>query len=167
MKGEEVEKNRVVNLIAIGLIAIFAVSAVPGQAAAQDTKSVKARQELMKGNSSHMKTVVGFVKNGKGSAADAEKALLSIAADSKKIPDLFPKGTDSDKLGLKVTGAKPAIWAEFDTFKKDAAHLGSEARKFAAVVKSGDKGAMAKELGSFGKDTCGACHRQFRAKREK
>lgn len=161
------EMYRVVKLIAIGLAPVLAITAVPGPSAAQDTKSVKARQALMKGNGRHLKTVAEFVKGGKGTAAAAEKALLSIAADSKKIPGLFPKGTGSDKLGLKATGAKPAIWTDFDTFKKNAAHLGSEAQKFAAFVKSGDKAAMGKALGSFGKNTCVACHRQFRAKREK
>jgi cytochrome c556 len=158
---------RVFNLLTAGIALTLAVAAMPDASSAQDKKAVEARQKLMKGMSSDMKAVAAFVKNGKGSAADAEQHLMMVASASEKIPGLFPKGTDLDKLGLKVTGAKPAIWEERDKFEKAAEHLGSEARKFAAVVKAGDKGAMTKMLGSFGKGTCGACHSSFRTKRPK
>lgn len=158
---------RVFNVLTAGIAIALALTAMPDTSAAQDKKAVEARQKLMKGMSGNMKAVAAFVKNGKGSAADAEQRLMRVAAASAKIPGLFPKGTDLDKLGLKVTGAKPDIWSDMDKFKKAADHLGSEARKFAAVVKSGDKAAMAKSLGGFGKGTCGACHSAFRTKRQK
>lgn len=153
--------------MAAGIAVALALTAMPDTSAAQDKKAVEARQKLMKSFSGDMKVVAAFVKDGKGSAADAERRLLQVASASGKIPGLFPKGTDSGALGLKATGAKSEIWSENDKFKKAAGHLGAEARKFAAVVKSGDKGAMGKMLAGFGKGTCGSCHSHFRAKREK
>lgn len=149
-----------------GMAMALAWTTVPTNAVAQ-SKSVEARQKIMKGFGGNMKAIAGFVKQGKGSAADVEQRLLRMATASDKIPGLFPKGTDVGKLGPKVSGAKPDIWAKWDDFKKASANLGDQARKFAAVVKTGDKGAIGKAFGGFGKGACGTCHRPFRAKRQK
>ena len=149
-----------------GMAIAFVFTAAPQDVLAQN-KTVEARQKAMKGFGGNMKAIAGFVKAGKGSAADVEQRLMRMASAADKIPGLFPKGTSSDDLGIKVSGAKPDIWAKWDDFKKASTNLGTEAKKFAAVIKGGDKGAINAAFGGFGKAACGTCHRPFRAKRPK
>lgn len=150
-----------------GAAAALLWSVAPQPIAAQDAKAVKERQELMKSNSANVKAIAAFVKGGKGSAADVEQRLMRIASTADKIPDLFPKGTDVGALGPKATGAKMEIWSKADDFEKAAENLKTQAQKFAAVVKSGDKAMIGSTFGDFGKNACGTCHRTFRAKRQK
>lgn len=151
---------------AAGMAVALVMTALPGVTMAQN-KTIEQRQKVMKGFGGNMKAIGGYVKAGKGSAADVEQRLMKMAAAAGKIPGLFPQGTDMDKLGLKVTGAKAAIWTDSDKFKMAADKLGAEARKFAAVVKKGDKAAIGNAFGGFGKAACGSCHRTFREKRPK
>lgn len=151
----------------VGISAAVIWTAVPQPAFAQNMKVIEARQKTMKSFGGNMKAIGGFIKAGKGSAADVEKRLMTMAAASGKIPSLFPEGSGLDKNGLKTTGARPEIWAKWDDFKKASDNLGVQARKFAAVIKTGDKGAMGKAMGAFGKSACGTCHRPFRKKRPK
>lgn len=151
---------------AAGMVVALAMTALPSATMAQN-KTVEQRQKVMKGFGGNMKAIGGYVKAGKGSAADVEQRLMRMAAAAGKIPGLFPQGTDMDKLGLKTTGAKPEIWGDWDKFKKAADNLGVQARRFAAVVKKGDRAATGKAFGGFGKGACGSCHRTFREKRPK
>ena len=83
-------------------------------------------------------------------------------ADAAKIPTLFPAGTSTDELGDK-THALPAIWQQMDSFKADAANLGTQAGKLAEAAQGGDMAAFSAQFAAMGK-ACGTCHTDFRAK---
>jgi len=151
--------------VAAGLALAVGWTAMPYDVAAQDKGSVESRQKIMKANSATLKAISAYMKEGKGSPQELEQRVLQIASNANKLTALFPKGTSADDLGTKTTGAKPDIWAKWDDFKKAADNLGTQANKLAGVVKTGDKGAIGKAMGTFGKGACGGCHRNFRQKK--
>ena len=69
-----------------------------------------------------------------------------------------------DEIKQPRTGAKPEIWLDWEGFEKAAKTLEAEAVKLMEVAADGDKAAIAAQLGAMGKNGCGGCHRQFRAK---
>jgi cytochrome c556 len=144
--------------LAIGLTA--AAAAVADDPAA----TISQRRDLMKDQGKNAKAIYQFTQ-GQGSAADVAAAAQNIANDAGKIPSLFPKGTSLDDFPGK-TGAKPAIWQDWDKFKADAANLQTEASKLAEVAKGGDAQAIAAQFDAMGKNGCGACHQNFRQKLE-
>jgi cytochrome c556 len=131
--------------------------------------SVKVRQAAMKQNAQNLRAVGGFLKGGKRAGTAETVALrgLAIAAVAEKLPSLFPKGTSLDDLGLKTTGAKPAIWQQSGDFEEAAGRLASLARALSDAAETGDKKKIAAAMGALGKQGCGGCHRTFRMKRPK
>ncbi len=136
-------------------------------AAMSGEAAIKARQEAMKSNSNDMKAIQAFLKDGKGTAADVEKSATSIAATTKKLSGLFPKGSGRGDFPDKATRALPAIWKDSAGFEKAAATTVSEAEKLAAVAKAGDKDAIAKQVAVLNKEGCGGCHTTYRGERVK
>ena len=61
------------------------------------------------------------------------------------------------------TAALPAIWTDRAGFETAAANLGVQADKLVQVIKAGDKAAVATQFGATSA-SCGACHRNFRAR---
>jgi cytochrome c556 len=154
-----------------GVVAIAAVAAGAAlfsadsiSAAMTGKAAIEARQDAMKSLGKDNKAVQGFVKDGKGSAADVEKAAMSMAAAAKKLPSLFPKGSGRGDFSDKETRADPKIWSDWAGFEKAAGVLAAESTKLAAVAKTGDKGAIAKQVGKLG---CGGCHDTYRGEKAK
>jgi cytochrome c556 len=85
--------------------------------------------------------------------ADFLKALTKMPWDG-----FNPSTRDTDA----TTKALPAIFDNPDKFKEAGDRLQSAAAKLAAVPK-GDEAAFKSAAGEMGK-TCGACHKEFRAK---
>ncbi len=103
-----------------GVLALAVGFTVLASAVADDPAAViSQRRDLMKDQGKNAKAIYQFTQ-GQGTAADVAAAAQAIAADATKIPDLFPKGTSLDEFPGK-TGAKPAIWQDWDKFKADAA----------------------------------------------
>lgn len=123
--------------------------------------TVDARRALMKEIGGNVKAIADALDAKSTDTAAMAQHAETIQADAAKIPDLFPAGTSADEMPGK-THAKPDIWQHMDTFKADAATLGTEAGKLADAAKSGDTTAVAAALDSTGKNACGACHKQFR-----
>jgi cytochrome c556 len=153
----------------LGILA--AVAAVTGmvlastgtiEAALMGEAAIKARKDAMKSNSNDMKAIQAFVKDGKGSAADVAKAATSIAETTKKLGEMFPKGTGRGDVSDKETRALPAIWKDMDGFKKVAARTVTEAEKLTTTAKGGDKDAIGKQVAVLNKEGCGACHTAYR-----
>ncbi|MCG8504910.1 MAG: cytochrome c [Sphingomonadales bacterium] len=151
-----------------GLAAVLVWTAVPQTVVADGhMAAVEARQKAMRGFGGAMKASGMFLKSGQGSLADIEQRLRRMASAADKIPGWFPKGTSSDDLGIKTSGAKPAIWADMEGLKKAAANFGKKSGELAQIAAKGDKAAFGAAFKSYGKEACGTCHRQFRAKRPK
>ena len=145
-------------IAAVAIAALFACAA----AVAQQKSIIDQRQDLMKNNGAQSKVIGDYLKDGKGTPADVEKAAAQIAENAKKIPALFPAGTGMAENPGK-SYAKPELWqdkAKFDGFVKA---LGEGAAKLQAAAKTGDKAQIEAASGEMGKQGCGACHQAFRA----
>ncbi len=154
--------GRIATVAAVIAVAGLALaSAEPIKAAMTGEAAIKARVHLMKENGKNMKAIQGFVKSGKGTAAEVAKHAAGIAADAKKIPSLFPKDTGRGHFTDKQTRALPAIWTDWKGFEKDSHALMVAAEHLEKVAKAGDKDAIAKAAGGVGK-ACGACHKAYR-----
>ena len=87
---------------------------------------------------------------------DGAKGLVSWGA---AIPGMFPVGTESGH----DTKAKPEIWSDHAGFEKAAADFHAASVKLVALAEADDKAGFADQFKATGA-TCGACHRQFRAR---
>lgn len=160
-------RGRILAVACAAVAGLALMSSETIHAALTGEAAIKARQDAMKSNSSDMKVIQAFVKDGKGSAADVAKSATAIAGISKKIPSLFPKGSGRGDFPDKATRALPAIWKDMAGFEKAAATTAAEAQKLATVAKAGDKDAIAKQVAVLNKDGCGACHTTYRGERVK
>ena len=125
-------------------------------------KMIQDRRQFMKGNAQQMVTINNFLANGKGTSGDVVNAAETLAANAKKIVDMFPKGTGIDD-GVAQTHAEMAIWGDLDGFKTAADNMGALAQKLADAAESGDNAAMSARFAQLTKEGCGGCHVKFRA----
>jgi cytochrome c556 len=141
----------------IALCAVIMLTAV-GVARADGLDPIPVRQagmSLTGADFSYIRSVVAAKGDVKALEAPA-RALVKWAA---VIPAVFPAGSNKGY----DTKALPEIWSDRAGFEKDAAALGTAAEKLAVAAKAGDADTVAvaaKEIG----DSCGACHRGYRAK---
>jgi cytochrome c556 len=153
------------HLAKLGFVAVTAAAigfgAVCSMAQDKETQ-IKDRREAMKRQGADLKAVQDYVK-GEGDQATALAKVNDLIALNPKIVGLFPPGTGMDQFPGK-TGAKPAIWTEWDKFQKIPAELKVEEEKLAEALKSGNKDAVAAQLAATGKNGCGACHTPYREK---
>jgi len=139
------------------------LTGTPRAAASPDlAKVIQDRRQFMKGNAQQMVTIDNFLEKGKGTSGDVLNAAETLAANSKKIVDMFPKGTGTDD-GVAQTHAEMAIWGDLSGFKAAADNMGALALKLADAAKSNDRAAMSAQFQQLAKDGCGGCHIKFRA----
>ena len=150
----------------IGFAAALAALAIGfgavGVVAQDKAAQIEKRRDTMKRQGTDFKAISDYVK-GEGDQASAEKAIADLQSIAPKIVDLFPPGTGLDAFPGK-TGAKPAIWQEWDKFKVIPVTLAGAEEKLAAAIKGGDKAAIGAEIANTGKNGCGACHTPYREK---
>jgi cytochrome c556 len=143
------------------IVAALAVSAMPGPADAQMAgKAIEARKAIMKNNGKNFGVIAGFVKKGKGTAADAARSARQIASNLSRFPNNFPEGT-SQGAGAGTTRAKAEIWQNWSRFTGGAASVAKLALDLSLAAETGDKGAIGKAMGAMGKG-CGGCHKAWR-----
>jgi cytochrome c556 len=149
----------------IGAAALALAVVVGGGATvlAQDKEAiVKDRQQFMKSQGAAMGSVKAYLDD-KADLAKAQEGATHLVALAKEIPEKFPKGTGMAEFPGK-SGAKPAIWTEWDKFLEHQKTLVSEAEKLATATKSGDKAKIAEQFANTGKNGCGGCHTPYREK---
>ena len=151
-------------LFSVGLAIAIVASTAPVQAGSP-ADTIKERRALMKNIGGHVKGVVGYLKKGKGTAADVAAHADAIAANASKIVALYPKGTGPGD-GVGKTRGKPVIWTERGKFENAAENLKMLAMKLSSAAYTGDKKAIGMAMGSMGKKGCGGCHKMFRAKKK-
>lgn len=125
--------------------------------------AVKERQEAMKAVGGNMKIIAEFVKDSKGTAAEASAAASKIGEIATAIPDVFKVEAtleEMDKVGKNRS--KPNIWSDWDGFLAKGKVLEEEAAKLAAVLNSGDADAIQAQFANFGREGCGGCHKTYR-----
>jgi cytochrome c556 len=150
------------------MVAALAIvsTGVAGIAPAQDKDTVlKNRQATMKEQGADLQKVKAYI-DGKGDLAQAKAGAADLTQTTKKIPELFPPGTD----GPNPTGdyvAKPVIWTDWNKFLEAQKTAAAKADALAVAVNGGDKAAIEAAFADLGKNGCGGCHTNFREKIEK
>lgn len=125
--------------------------------------AVKERQELMKSIGGNMKTIVGFLKDSKGTAAEAQAAAAKIGELAETIPGAFEtEASLSEMAAVGKNRAKPEIWLDWNGFVEKAETLQDKSVTLAAAFEGGDSGTIQSAMGDMGKNGCGACHEDFR-----
>lgn len=134
---------------------------IPKLGVAQDV--IEKRQKLMESNLEALKAI---------RVAEKEKDYKTIQVKAKEIvdnmdrvPDLFPKGSTSEK-----SHAHPAIWERWDEFRKDAAKTKTEAQALLKAAEAKDDAEVkvkVKAIGGMTSGACGECHVSFNKKRMK
>jgi cytochrome c556 len=121
---------------------------------------VKERMDLMKGQAKQMKLIGDMAKGKKKfDAAKAAAAARDLGKTTKKIPELFPEGSNGHP-----SEALDAVWKDWDRFKGDA----HDAEEAANALATSLEASAQDWKGAFQKMTnaCKACHESFRAKEE-
>ena len=119
----------------------------------------RARVNTMKSISRAMRRVkvhVGKENFGRAAMAAEEIALLAAA-----IPYLTPKGS-----AFGETRIKAEAWSRFDDYGNLAARSSIAAENVAKAAKAKDKSGAMEAFAALGQ-TCGACHRHYRKKKER
>lgn len=115
------------------------------------------RQNAMKNISAANKAVKAAVEEKNFATVEAKAKDIMGTAD--QISSLFPKGSTTGK-----TKAKPEIWEKSEDFGKAAKNLSKAAGELASAAKAGNEADVGVKFKALG-DTCGACHKQFRAEK--
>ena len=134
------------------------ITATSGFAWAQGFDVIETRQagqDLIAADFAGIRAVVA----AKGDVKTLEDPAKAIARWAKQFYTLFPPGSDKGHN----TKALPAIWTNMAGFQKDADDLANAATKLAELARAGDASAMPDQIKAIGA-TCGACHREFRAR---
>lgn len=148
MRRHRIWLGAVAGLLALG---VAASAATPDQVIAERRAGYK-----------HVGEVFKAMKDGIAAGADVTQfapGAGEIAAWAKKVPTLFPPGTESGG----GTHALPEIWSDTAGFDKLAGDLATQAAKLQTAAASGDKAAFAAQFKATGA-VCGQCHRTYRAK---
>ncbi len=115
----------------------------------------KAMMDLQQG-------VLGAMKAGVAQKVDVKPftdGAKGLVSSAKVIAVMFPVGTEK----ANETKALPAIWSDKADFAAKGKALGDAAEKLATLADAGDTAGFATQFAEVGK-TCGACHRQYKAK---
>jgi len=88
-----------------------------------------------------------------------ERWAADLAAVSGyRVERGFAPGSEEGK-----TRAKPEIWLDTEDFNEHLEGFRAAAAKLAEVAQTGDRGAIAEQLGATGR-TCKGCHDEYKAK---
>ena len=139
------------------LLAVLAL-ATAGSAWAQGVDVIETRQagqDVYAGTFAGIRAVVA----AKGDVKTLENPSKYMARWIKQFPTLFPKGSETGH----DTKALPVIWTDMAGFQKAANDSADASMKMAELAKAGDLDGVAAQIKVLG-DTCGACHRTYRAK---
>ena len=118
------------------------------------TGIVKERMDLFKRNKDNLKAINAHIRDGD---VDAIIPLADEIRDwAARMPDYFPAGSDQ-----KPSEAAPAIWSDFDGFKKAAEDNQRAAEMLVVAAKSGDMDTVISGFKSVAA-TCKSCHNAFK-----
>jgi cytochrome c556 len=146
------------NLLAV-LISLAVVLGCSSALFAQE-EIIQKRKDLMRGNNDAVSKSIKKAVEEKDYATIETKAK-DIMGNMDKVPDLFPKGSTSEK-----SRAHPDIWTKNEEFRKRAANAKKAAEalsKAAAAKDEAEVNVKVKELGNNRDGACGECHKVFRS----
>jgi cytochrome c556 len=141
------------------MLAIGAVNTTSALAVDKD-QVIKDRQALMKEQGGDMGSVKGYL-DGTADQAKATAAATDLIETMKKIPDVFPPGTEGANPEGKYA-PKPEVWSDSKGFLAVRDTAADKAEALLAAVKGGDKEKIQTAFSDLGKNGCGGCHGKFR-----
>jgi cytochrome c556 len=148
-------------LVAVSLaMAVGAAFTLDAAAQAKPEVLVKQRQAAMTLQGKYMGPMGGMAQ---GKIPYDAKIVQRNAGFLEALSQMPWDGFDPSTKGEK-SAALPAIWEKPAEFKQAAERFENEAKKLAAVSKTGDEAAVKAQIGATGK-ACGGCHETFREKR--
>ncbi|MGF1591717.1 MAG: c-type cytochrome [Kiloniellaceae bacterium] len=125
--------------------------------------AVKERQELMKSVGGNMRTVTEFLKESKGTMAEAEAAAAKIGELAGSIPAAFETEATLDEMdAVGKNRGKPEIWLNWDGFVEKASILEEKSGALVVAFQGGDGAAIEAAFADMGRNGCGGCHEDFR-----
>jgi cytochrome c556 len=142
------------NILA-GALAILPLLVLPALAQTPLADPIAARQAGMKQagkDSDEIKKVV----DASGDVAPLAAQAQAIADWERKVPNVFPPGSDAGK-----TKAKPEIWQNFADFQSLAADTAAQADKLVKLAQADDKAGFNAQFHTMAA-ACGTCHRRYR-----
>jgi cytochrome c556 len=134
-------------------------------AVAQDDP-IKTRKALMKDNGDAAKLGGAMIKGEKPfDMAEVHKIFATFQDAAAKMPTLYPESSKSeaDSPAADDFSPKPAVWEKMADFKSRFAKFGDDAKAANASVTDLDSFKAA--FGNIGKNDCGSCHEEYRAKK--
>lgn len=148
-------------IVAGALIAAIGLATSGG--AVEDPKAIiKDRQETMKAQGKALAAAKGF-SEGRVDQATAEEAISGLIKTTSNLVSKFPPGTGMAEFP-GVSGAKPAIWREWDKFKEAPKAAIAQEQKLLALIKAGDKEAVGPQSAATWDNGCQVCHKDYREK---
>jgi cytochrome c556 len=139
---------------AILLISLF----ISAKVFAQDDDILKRRQLMESNNDAGVKALGKAIKEK--DFAEIQVKVKVIMDNMDKIPDLFPKGSLSEK-----SRAKAEIWEKWDEFIKNPGMVKKAAQALADAAKSKNETEVNTKFKALG-DACANCHNSFRGPRK-
>lgn len=143
-----------------GAAALTALVAVPFLAAqAEPTGVVAYRQTAMKTFGAHLNAIKTLIQQDPSlidQAAIHAQAMQHLAV---VIPTMFPEGSEDPE-----SDALPSIWEDPDGFEAASNSLAETSAALVAAAETGDVQAVTQAFATVGKEGCGTCHSDYRAK---
>ena len=149
-----------IKLLALGAVFAIAAATSPITRAADKDQVIKDRQSLMKQQGGDLGAIKAFL-DGTGDAAKATSAATDLTQTMKKIPDVFPPGTEGPNPEGKWA-PKPEVWSDSKGFLAARDTAAEKAEALLVAVKGGDKTKIQEAFNDAGKNGCGGCHGKFR-----
>jgi cytochrome c556 len=147
-------------LAALGAVFAIAAAGSPIALAADKDQVIKDRQSLMKQQGGDLGAVKAFL-DGTGDPAKATAGASDLTLTMKKIPDVFPPGTEGPNPEGKWA-PKPEVWSDAKGFLAARDVAAEKAEALVVAVKGGDKAKIQEAFNDLGKNGCGGCHGKFR-----
>jgi cytochrome c556 len=139
------------------LAALLAVVLAPGALSAESVET--ALNRTMKSMAAALSQIEKFTKAAGEQPAPVDSARR-VVGFAKSIPGIFPPGSELQELPVKFD-APPTSWSDFERFLDGQKRLVVETSKLFAVVRTGDKAAIARQVAAT-RQVCTACHGKFR-----
>lgn len=142
-----------------GVLAMGAAATTAALAVDKD-QVIKDRQALMKEQGGDMGAVKAYLDD-KADLPKAAAAASDLVQTMRKLPDVFPPGTDGPNPEGKYT-TKSEIWSDWKAFLAVRDSAAEKADALVAAVRGGDKAAIQTAFSDLGKNGCAACHEKYR-----
>lgn len=150
---------------AVASIAFAQTASPPAKVAPDKAEAAfKDRDDFMKANGEREKILIAVLKSEAPLDDKAKQAAQQQAEATKNLLSKFPAGSGADVV--KGSRAKAEIWQQWDKFTQLASNAQAATAASAAAAGSGDAKAFAEKEDAAVK-ACAACHREYRAPRQR